>query len=110
MEWHVQFFRGEVDRIAPNDPDRIMVGETRDLETAQIAIQASLTGHLVLSTVHTNSAVATIARLLDMGIENYLLASCLKGVLAQRLVRKLCQSCATLVDDHEAKVPEFDVP
>jgi general secretion pathway protein E len=88
--------------ILRQDPDIIMLGEIRDLETAQIAIQASLTGHLVLSTVHTNSAVATIARLLDMGIENYLLASCLKGVLAQRLVRKLCQSCATLVDDHEA--------
>ena len=81
--------------ILRQDPDIIMVGEIRDLETAQIAIQASLTGHLVLSTVHTNSAAATVTRLLDMGVEKYLLASCLKGVLAQRLVRRLCPSCAS---------------
>ncbi len=80
--------------ILRQDPDIIMVGEIRDLETAQIAIQASLTGHLVLSTVHTNSAAATITRLLDMGVERYLLASSLKGVLAQRLVRRLCPACA----------------
>jgi general secretion pathway protein E len=72
-----------------------MVGEIRDLETAEMAIRASLTGHLVLSTIHTNSAAATITRLLDMGVEDYLLASSLKGVLAQRLVRTLCPSCAT---------------
>ena len=80
--------------ILRQDPDIIMVGEMRDLETAQVAIQASLTGHLVLSTVHTNSAAATVTRLLDMGVEKYLLASCLKGVLAQRLVRRLCDKCA----------------
>ncbi len=80
--------------ILRQDPDIIMVGEIRDLETAQIAIQAALTGHLVLSTVHTNSAAATVTRLIDMGVEKYLLASCLKGVLAQRLVRRLCPSCA----------------
>ena len=80
--------------ILRQDPDIIMVGEIRDLETAQIAIQASLTGHLVLSTVHTNCAAATVTRLLNMGVENYLLASCLKGVLAQRLVRRLCDACA----------------
>lgn len=87
------------------DPDIMMIGEIRDLETAEIAIQASLTGHLVLSTVHTNSAAATITRLLDMGVEGYLLASTVKGVLAQRLVRRLCNHCAapagvppTLVD------------
>ena len=72
------------------DPDIIMVGEIRDLETAQIAIQASLTGHLVLSTVHTNNAAATVTRLLDMGVADYLLTSTLTGVLAQRLVRRLC--------------------
>jgi len=76
------------------DPDVIMVGEIRDLETAQMAIQASLTGHLVLSTVHTNSAAATVARLLDMGVADYLLASSLTGVLAQRLVRRLCKACS----------------
>lgn len=81
--------------ILRQDPDIIMVGEIRDLETAQIAIQASLTGHLVLSTVHTNSAAATLTRLADMGVEKYLLASTVKGVLGQRLVRKLCSGCAT---------------
>lgn len=80
--------------ILRQDPDIIMVGEIRDLETAQMAIQSSLTGHLVLSTVHTNSAAGTIARLLDMGVENYLLASTVTGILAQRLVRRLCQQCA----------------
>jgi general secretion pathway protein E len=85
--------------ILRQDPDIIMVGEIRDLETAQIAIQAALTGHLVLSTVHTNSAAATVTRLLDMGVEKYLLASCLKGVLAQRLVRKLCPACAEPAPD-----------
>ncbi len=92
-------FASALRSILRQDPDIIMVGEIRDLETAQIAIQASLTGHLVLSTVHTNSAAATVTRLLDMGVEKYLLASCLKGVLAQRLVRKLCRVCAQPVAD-----------
>ncbi|BAM91976.1 general secretion pathway protein E [Bradyrhizobium oligotrophicum S58] len=76
------------------DPDIIMIGEIRDLETARIAIQASLTGHLVLSTLHTNNAASAITRLIDIGVENYLLASTLKGVIAQRLVRKLCSRCS----------------
>jgi general secretion pathway protein E len=80
--------------ILRQDPDVIMVGEIRDLETAQIAVQAALTGHLVLSTLHTNSAAATITRLRDMGLEDYLLTAVLRGVLAQRLVRRLCQECA----------------
>jgi general secretion pathway protein E len=80
--------------ILRQDPDIIMIGEIRDVETAQIAIQASLTGHLVFSTLHTNSAAATITRLLDMGVESYLLASTIKAVLAQRLVRRLCRSCS----------------
>lgn len=75
------------------DPDVVMVGEIRDLETAQIAVQASLTGHVVLSTLHTNSAVGAVTRLRDMGTEPYLLASSLVGVLAQRLVRVLCEAC-----------------
>jgi general secretion pathway protein E len=79
--------------ILRQDPDIIMVGEIRDRETANVAIQASLTGHLVLSTLHTNSAAAAISRLLDMGVEDYLLASTLRGILAQRLVRKLCRMC-----------------
>ena len=80
--------------ILRQDPDIVMVGEIRDLETAEIAIRASLTGHLVLSTVHTNSAAATITRLLDMGVEDYLMASSLKAVVAQRLVRRLCRACS----------------
>jgi general secretion pathway protein E len=79
--------------ILRQDPDIVMVGEMRDLETAEIAIQAALTGHLVLSTLHTNSAAGTITRLLDMGIEDYLVTSTVTGVLAQRLVRKLCPEC-----------------
>jgi general secretion pathway protein E len=79
--------------ILRQDPDVIMIGEIRDFETAQIAIQASLTGHLVLATVHTNDAPSSVTRLIDMGVEPYLLSSSLLGVLAQRLVRKLCTSC-----------------
>ncbi|MGI9449312.1 MAG: GspE/PulE family protein, partial [Geminicoccaceae bacterium] len=76
-----------------HDPDIIMVGEIRDLETAEIAIQAALTGHLVLSTLHTNNAAGTLMRLLDMGAEAFLLASTLNAVIAQRLVRRLCEAC-----------------
>jgi general secretion pathway protein E len=79
--------------ILRQDPDIVMVGEIRDTETAQIAVQASLTGHLVFSTVHTNDAVAAITRLKDMGVEPYLLASTLRAIVAQRLVRRLCQTC-----------------
>ncbi len=79
--------------ILRHDPDVIMIGEIRDLETAQIAVQASLTGHLVLSTLHTNSAAATIARLRDMGLEDYLLTATINGIMAQRLVRRLCPKC-----------------
>ena len=83
--------------ILRQDPDVVMVGEIRDIETAQIAIQASLTGHLVLSTLHTNSAVGALTRLHDMGTEPFLLASSLVGVLAQRLVRRLCPHCRQLL-------------
>ncbi len=79
--------------ILRQDPDVIMIGEIRDLETVQIAVQAALTGHLVLSTVHTNSAAATMTRLRDMGLEDYLMTATLKAVLAQRLVRRLCRKC-----------------
>lgn len=79
--------------IVRQDPDIIMVGEIRDTETAEIAIHASLTGHLVLSTLHTNDAPTAISRLVDMKIENYLISSSLRGVIAQRLVRKLCDNC-----------------
>ncbi len=79
--------------IVRQDPDVILIGEIRDLETAEIAIQAALTGHLVFSTLHTNDAPAAITRLQDMGVEPYLVASVLEGVLAQRLVRRICQAC-----------------
>ncbi len=79
--------------ILRQDPDVIMIGEIRDLETAQIAVQASLTGHLVLATLHTNDSAAAVTRLMDMGVEPFLLSSSLLGVLAQRLVRKLCPQC-----------------
>ncbi|MBC7620423.1 MAG: Flp pilus assembly complex ATPase component TadA, partial [Candidatus Saccharibacteria bacterium] len=80
--------------ILRQDPDIIMIGEIRDFETAQIAIQASLTGHLVLATLHTNDAASAVTRLTDMGIEPFLLSSSLLGVLAQRLVRKRCTHCS----------------
>lgn len=86
-------FAASLRSILRQDPDIIMIGETRDQETAQIAIQAALTGHLVLSTLHTNSAPATITRLLDMGVEPYLIASSVILAMAQRLVRKLCEYC-----------------
>ncbi|GAM63857.1 general secretion pathway protein E [Vibrio ishigakensis] len=90
--------------ILRQDPDVVMVGEIRDLETAQIAVQASLTGHLVMSTLHTNTAVGTITRLRDMGIEPFLISSSLLGILAQRLVRTLCNDCKTPYDaDAEQK-------
>jgi general secretion pathway protein E len=79
--------------ILRQDPDIIMIGEIRDLETAQIAVQAALTGHLVLSTLHTNDAASTVTRLLDMGVEDYLLTSTINGIVAQRLVRTLCPHC-----------------
>jgi general secretion pathway protein E len=79
--------------IVRQDPDVIMVGEIRDPETAEIAIQSALTGHLVFSTLHTNDAAGAVARLLEMGVESYLLASSLLGVLAQRLVRRVCRKC-----------------
>lgn len=85
--------------ILRQDPDIIMIGEIRDVETARIAIQAALTGHLVLSTLHTNSAAATVTRLIDMGLESFMLASTVKGIIAQRLVRRLCSACA-LPDKH----------
>jgi general secretion pathway protein E len=86
-------FAAGLRHIVRQDPDVIMVGEIRDLETAEIAIRSALTGHLVFSTLHTNDAPSAITRLVDMGVENYLLASCLIGVLAQRLVRVICRHC-----------------
>ena len=86
-------FANALRSIVRQDPDVIMIGEIRDLETAQIAVQSALTGHMVLSTIHTNDAASTVNRLLDMGVEDYLLTSTVNGILAQRLVRTLCVHC-----------------
>jgi type IV pilus assembly protein PilB len=86
------------------DPDIIMVGEMRDLETAQISIQASLTGHLVLSTLHTNDSPGAVTRMIDMGVEPFLISSTLMGVLGQRLVRTVCKNCRTAFEPTEAQL------
>lgn len=90
--------------ILRQDPDAIMIGEIRDVETAQIAVQSSLTGHLVLATLHTNDAVSAVTRLVDMGVEPFLLASSLSGVLAQRLVRCLCTECRGAYEPDKAEL------
>jgi general secretion pathway protein E len=88
-------FNNTLRHIVRQDPDVIMIGEIRDLETAEIAIQSALTGHLVFSTLHTNDAASAITRLIDMGVETFLLASTIRGILAQRLVRVICPKCKT---------------
>ena len=95
--------------VLRQDPDVIMVGEMRDTETAQIAIQSALTGHLVFSTVHTNSAPATITRLIDMGIEPFLVSSTIIGVLAQRLVRRICPDCRKSYQPHPEQLRELGI-
>jgi general secretion pathway protein E len=92
------------------DPDVIMVGEIRDGETARIAVQAALTGHMILSTLHTNTAAGAVTRLADMGVEPFLLASVLAGVLAQRLVRRLCADCRTPYSPEAALRERIDLP
>ncbi|MDA8155521.1 MAG: type II secretion system ATPase GspE [Actinomycetota bacterium] len=91
-------FANTLRHIVRQDPDVIMIGEIRDLETAEIAIQAALTGHLVFSTLHTNDAASAITRLLDMGVESFLLSSTIRGILAQRLVRMICPKCKEAVE------------
>ncbi len=100
-------FASALRSIVRQDPDVIMIGEMRDLETAKIAVQSALTGHLVLSTLHTNDAAGGVTRLLDMGLEEYLLSSTVNGILAQRLVRKLCPSCRQAYQAPEAVVSEL---
>ena len=92
------------------DPDRIMVGETRDLETAQIAIQASLTGHLVFTTLHTNDAPGAVTRLIDMGIEPFLISSTLEAVLGQRLLRSICSSCRSTYEPSDTLLAQLEIP
>jgi type IV pilus assembly protein PilB len=91
------------------DPDIIMVGEVRDVETAQIAIQASLTGHLVLSTLHTNDAPGAVTRLIDMGLEPFLIASTLEAVIAQRLVRRICRKCRTAYEPSDTLLAQLGI-
>ncbi len=93
--------------ILRQDPDIVMVGEIRDLETAEIAAQASLTGHLVFTTLHTNDAPSSVARLLDLGVEPFLLTATLEGIIAQRLVRKICENCKTPFEPSEAQLMEL---
>lgn len=95
--------------ILRQDPDVVMIGEIRDTETAEIAIQAALTGHLVLSTLHTNDAPSAIARLIDMGVEPYLLSSTVVGVLAQRLVRRVCPNCRERYTPHDDELYELNL-
>ena len=95
--------------ILRQDPDIVMVGEIRDLETAEIAAQASLTGHLVFTTLHTNDAPSSIARLLDLGIEPFLVTATLEGIVAQRLVRKICDNCKTPYEPTELQLRELDL-
>lgn len=96
--------------ILRQDPDVVMVGEIRDRETAEIAVQASLTGHLVLSTVHTNDAIGAITRMRDMGVEPFLIASTLRAVIAQRLVRRLCLECRRAVPAGDTVAPLLGIP
>jgi type IV pilus assembly protein PilB len=95
--------------ILRQDPDIILVGEIRDLETAEIAAQASLTGHLVFTTLHTNDAPSTIARLLDLGVEPFLLTATLEGIIAQRLIRKICENCKTEFKPSESQLMELQL-
>ncbi len=91
------------------DPDIIMVGEIRDLETAQISIQASLTGHLVFSTLHTNDAPGAVTRLIDMGVEPYLIAASLEAIIAQRLVRRICKACRTSYEQSQSLISQLSI-
>ncbi|MGV8145082.1 MAG: GspE/PulE family protein [Alkaliphilus sp.] len=103
-------FASALRSILRQDPDIIMIGEIRDTETAQISVRASITGHLVLSTMHTNDTASTITRLIDMGIESYLLSSSLVGVIAQRLVRKICQECKTKDEISASRKEKLNIP
>jgi type II secretory ATPase GspE/PulE/Tfp pilus assembly ATPase PilB-like protein len=95
--------------ILRHDPDVILIGEIRDGETASIAVQASLTGHMVFSTLHTNDAPSAVTRLIDMGVEPYLVASSLETVLAQRLVRRICENCKETYEPQDRKAMELDL-
>src|SRR5204862_5426542 len=98
-------FAASLRSILRHDPDVVLIGEMRDMETAESAIQASLTGHLVFSTLHTNDAPGAFTRLIDMGVEPFLVGSTVEGVMAQRLVRKLCTQCKESYVPPESELP-----
>jgi type IV pilus assembly protein PilB len=102
-------FAAALRSILRQDPDVILVGEIRDLETAQIAVQASLTGHMVFSTLHTNDAPSSVTRLRDMGLEPFLITATLEGILAQRLVRKICEDCRTQFEPSPEMLMELNL-
>jgi type IV pilus assembly protein PilB len=99
-------FESGLRSILRQDPDIILIGETRDTETASIGVRAALTGHMVMSSLHTNDAISAVVRLIDMGVEEYLLANTLSGVVAQRLVKKLCQHC---LEEYEPTASELNM-
>jgi Type II secretory pathway, ATPase PulE/Tfp pilus assembly pathway, ATPase PilB len=98
-------FESGLRALLRQDPDIIMVGETRDAETASISVRAAITGHLVFSTLHTSDACSSVIRLIDMGVEPYLLTNSVTGVVAQRLMRKVCQSCSSEEEPAEGELP-----
>jgi len=100
-------FASALRSILRQDPDKILVGEIRDLETAEIAVQASLTGHLVFSTLHTNDAPGTITRIIEMGLEPFLITATLEAIVAQRLVRRICAACKTKYEPNEEELFEI---
>jgi type IV pilus assembly protein PilB len=102
-------FASALRAILRQDPDKVLIGEIRDLETAQIAVQAALTGHMVFSTLHTNDAPSTITRLRDMGVEPYMITATVEGILAQRLVRKICANCRTPYDPNRDQLMELNL-
>ena len=105
-------FASGLKNILRQDPDIILIGEIRDKETAEISVRSALTGHLVLSSIHTNSAIGTVTRLMDMGIEPFLISSTLSGIIAQRLIRKICSNCGEtyISDESEMKILNIDSP
>jgi general secretion pathway protein E/type IV pilus assembly protein PilB len=103
-------FGGGLRAILRHDPDIIMIGEIRDLETAEIAVQSALTGHLVFSTLHTNDAPTAVTRLVDMGLEPFLVASTVEGLMAQRLVRRICKSCKVEIKSSDSEVSSLLPP
>ncbi|HQC51403.1 MAG TPA: ATPase, T2SS/T4P/T4SS family, partial [bacterium] len=103
-------FGSAMKSILRQDPDIIMLGEVRDQETADMAVRAAITGHLVFSTIHTNTALGAVSRLEDLGVEKFMIASALVGVMSQRLVRKICSKCKSPVEPDPVKMSALSIP